>query len=312
MMDYKQMAEIVTKEVDAILERKRRKAIVLKRVALTASSLCVAAIIGFGLWNNSAIKNAFRHNMNSSTIEETENQPNDTIYPTSSETSVYNSTKTATETTTKTTTAKTETLESKTTTAIPSTTNHSIVTTSNTSIISDVTQTTTSANDIQTQTTSSSVSKPVVTSTVSLETSILTTTSMVTTERILQKRYVFNISFIDDVSFEFVKGINAKLIRQKIEWIDSDHLIEIGEGTVIDKWDTTMKNPYISQFFDTDTKDHVYKVVVDNLPDEYHYYNKNNVKLTVSGYLDGEIKTDILLTKENLSENTTPLNGHIL
>lgn len=50
MMDYKEMAEIVTKEVDAILERKRIRAMRIKRVSLTASGLCAAVLVCFGVW----------------------------------------------------------------------------------------------------------------------------------------------------------------------------------------------------------------------------------------------------------------------
>ncbi|WP_028518964.1 hypothetical protein [Ruminococcus flavefaciens] len=50
MMDYKEMAEIVTKEVDAILERKRIRAMRIKRVSLTASGLCAAVLVSFGVW----------------------------------------------------------------------------------------------------------------------------------------------------------------------------------------------------------------------------------------------------------------------
>ena len=37
MMDYKEMAEIVTREVDAILERKKIHAIRIKKISLAVS-----------------------------------------------------------------------------------------------------------------------------------------------------------------------------------------------------------------------------------------------------------------------------------
>jgi cytoskeletal protein RodZ len=49
-MDYKEMAEIVTKEVDAILERKRIRSMRIKRISLTASGLCAAVLVCFGVW----------------------------------------------------------------------------------------------------------------------------------------------------------------------------------------------------------------------------------------------------------------------
>ena len=70
MMDYKQMAEIVTKEVDAILERKKRRAIIVKRVSLTVSGFCAAGIVGVGIWHNDKIKNAIHHDNDPSVITE--------------------------------------------------------------------------------------------------------------------------------------------------------------------------------------------------------------------------------------------------
>ena len=70
MMDYKQMAELVMKEGDAILERQKRRAIMIKRISLTVSSLCAVAIVCFGVWRNDTIKNAFPHKDPSFIIEE--------------------------------------------------------------------------------------------------------------------------------------------------------------------------------------------------------------------------------------------------
>lgn len=70
MMDYKQMAELAMKEGDAILERKKRRAILIKRVSLTVSSLCAVAIVCIGVWRNDTIKNAFHHKDPSFIIDE--------------------------------------------------------------------------------------------------------------------------------------------------------------------------------------------------------------------------------------------------
>lgn len=70
MMDYKQMAELAMKEGDAILERKKRRAILIKRISLTVSSLCAVAIVCIGVWRNDTIKNAFHHKDPSFTIDE--------------------------------------------------------------------------------------------------------------------------------------------------------------------------------------------------------------------------------------------------
>lgn len=54
MMDYKEMAEIVTREVDAILERKKIRAMRIKKVSLAVSGLCAAVIVGVGAWRISS------------------------------------------------------------------------------------------------------------------------------------------------------------------------------------------------------------------------------------------------------------------
>ena len=54
MMDYKEMAEIVTREVDAILERKKIRAMRIKKVSLAVSGLCAAVIVCVGAWHFSS------------------------------------------------------------------------------------------------------------------------------------------------------------------------------------------------------------------------------------------------------------------
>ena len=54
MMDYKEMAEIVTREVDAILERKKIRAMRIKKISLAVSGLCAAVIVGVGAWHFSS------------------------------------------------------------------------------------------------------------------------------------------------------------------------------------------------------------------------------------------------------------------
>ena len=61
MTEYNPITDLVIKEGDAILERKRRRAITVKRVSLSASGLCAAGIIGIGVWHNNNIKNAIHH-----------------------------------------------------------------------------------------------------------------------------------------------------------------------------------------------------------------------------------------------------------
>ena len=109
MMDYKQMAEIVTKEVDAILERKKRRAILIKRISITASGLCAAAIVGIGVWHSRNIKPSLEHSdipVISETSETT--QQSDTAV-TETVTTASSAERTSVITTAKTTAVRTET-----------------------------------------------------------------------------------------------------------------------------------------------------------------------------------------------------------
>lgn len=133
MMDYKQMAEIVTKEVDAILERKRRRSILIKRVSLTASGLCAAAIVGLGVWHNDAIKNAFHHNeplVIEDIPENTETKTTQSTLGTTAETTTAATTYPIHKTTNKTTSVQAETSNTATEiTSASSTTEKNVLTT---------------------------------------------------------------------------------------------------------------------------------------------------------------------------------------
>ena len=62
MMDYKEMAEIVTREVDAILERKKIRAMRIKKVSLAVSGLCAAVIVCVGAWHfSSSMKSLIKY-----------------------------------------------------------------------------------------------------------------------------------------------------------------------------------------------------------------------------------------------------------
>lgn len=57
-MDYKEMAAIVKARGDKILEERRIRAIRIRRVTTTVSSICAVAVICLGVWHNSTIKRA--------------------------------------------------------------------------------------------------------------------------------------------------------------------------------------------------------------------------------------------------------------
>ena len=99
MMDYKEMAEIVTKEVDAILERKKIRAMRIKKVSLAVSGLCAAVIVGVGAWRISSNMKKPDDSFNGSgIISETETTTSANAVTTAKVTTVTTVTAAATET----------------------------------------------------------------------------------------------------------------------------------------------------------------------------------------------------------------------
>ena len=170
MMDYKQMAEIVTKEVDAILERKKRRAILIKRISITASGLCAAAIVGIGVWHSREIKPSLEHS-DIPVISETPE--------TTQQSSEYSETA-ATSITTADATAETAVTSSEYDNTSALETSLSSTVTVNTDVSSESTsESATTKNNFTTQTTSASTEKAVTsTSYVTAKTS---TTRIITT-----------------------------------------------------------------------------------------------------------------------------------
>ncbi|MBO7472905.1 MAG: hypothetical protein J6U00_02690 [Ruminococcus sp.] len=58
MRSYKEIADIVREQGDAILERRRIRAQRIKRISCAVSGLCAAVIIGAAVWHNSALNKA--------------------------------------------------------------------------------------------------------------------------------------------------------------------------------------------------------------------------------------------------------------
>lgn len=71
MMDYKEMAAIVKARVREENERRRIRALRIKRISLAVSGICAVAIVGMGIWSNNDIKNSIPKNDNT-IIEESE------------------------------------------------------------------------------------------------------------------------------------------------------------------------------------------------------------------------------------------------
>ena len=55
------IAERIFEKGDEILEQRRKRALLIKRLSLSVSGLCAAAIVGVALWHNNDVKNAIRH-----------------------------------------------------------------------------------------------------------------------------------------------------------------------------------------------------------------------------------------------------------
>ncbi|WP_294413256.1 hypothetical protein [uncultured Ruminococcus sp.] len=153
MMDYKEMAEIVTREVDAILERKKIRAKRIKKLSLAVSGLCAAVIVGVGAWHfSSDIKKPDDGFKGSGIISETETTTANAVTTTKVTTVTADTTETkTTETTAKATTVITTSEVSKITSRIITT--PPIIPARTTSLASTVSKTTSTNKSTTTNTT---------------------------------------------------------------------------------------------------------------------------------------------------------------
>ncbi|MBQ6943006.1 MAG: hypothetical protein IJN43_01630 [Ruminococcus sp.] len=83
-----------------LIAEKQRKTAIIKRTAYSVSGICAAAAIGFGIWNNDAIKNSADFDKyNSSTVVENSTEPAESgTFVISSESTVKTTTSTAADT----------------------------------------------------------------------------------------------------------------------------------------------------------------------------------------------------------------------
>ena len=70
MKDYKQVTESVFRKSEERMKIAEKRRAVIRRTVYAVSGMCVAVIIGVGLWKNAAIKDAFRKDFHSSSIIE--------------------------------------------------------------------------------------------------------------------------------------------------------------------------------------------------------------------------------------------------
>ncbi len=310
MMDYKKMAEIVAREVEIKEQRKMKRIATIKRVSLTVSGLCAAIIVCLGVWNNDKLKNVLNSDLlvqsPDNVIIDSTAVPDADVNDTSS---VPKSTTTLADNTDK-TTVTTETVDQLTTNAPvtqPVTTYDNIETQESIEPLPTVTEPVVTPVSPVTTTVPKQTTPPKISSTVDPPPDRPPTTTTVTGNTD-PNFYGFYISFLDDNSFEAVNSINARLIQQKIEWIDDVTYADVGDGIVVAEWNSSDFTSYYANFIKEETE-YRYIVVVDTLPSEYSFSGQNFIEYNISGYFEGDRNIDILLSKEQEPVNSIPLEG---
>lgn len=328
MMNYKEMAEIVTREVEIKFQKKRKRVITIKRIALTTSSLCVAIIVCFGAWHNDGIKNALKKDilvqqqdsiatesdMSTSVVVTTTTAPNTSSNERTTTTYTDKSHSTINDNATVTTTKAMNQLDTNMTVTQPVTTDKNNETHDTTEIVPVVTTTVASSTPRVTTTAPKHTAPPIVSSTVEPPPDRTTATTAsgnteTTTTTTDQNLYSFRINFIDDKNFEPVNNVNAKLVQQKIEWIDNETRVDVGDGIVVAEWNSSDNNPYLISFIKENEIKYRYTIIVDILPPEYSFYGENSVEYNISGYFEEENNIEILLSNEQTTTNSIPLEG---
>lgn len=309
-MDYKKMAEIVAREVEIKEQRKMKRIATIKRVSLTVSGLCAAIIVCLGVWNNDKLKNVLNSDLlvqsPDNVIIDSTAVPDADVNDTSS---VPKSTTTLADNTDK-TTVTTETVDQLTTNAPvtqPVTTYDNIETQESIEPLPTVTEPVVTPVSPVTTTAPKQTTPSKISSTVDPPPDRPPTTTTVTGNTD-PNFYGFYISFLDDNSFEAVNSINARLIQQKIEWIDDVTYADVGDGIVVAEWNSSDFTSYYANFIKEETE-YRYIVVVDTLPSDYIFSGQNFVEYNISGYFEGDKSIDILLSKEQDPTNSIPLEG---
>ncbi len=315
MMDYKKMAEIVAREVEIKEQRKMKRIATIKRVSLTVSGLCAAIIVCLGVWNNDKLKNVLNSDLlvqpPDNVIIDSTDVPDADVNDTSS---VPKVTTTGADTNNIITVTTEATNQSATNNPVtqPVTTGENNVTTESPETLPSVTETVVTPVSPVTTTAPKQTTPPKISSTVDPPDDRPTTTTVTgnTDPGIIPdpNSYGFYISFLDDNSFETVNAINARLIQQKIEWIDDVTYTDVGDGIVVAEWNSSDHTSYYAGFIKEETE-YRYIVVVDTLPPYYSFSGQNFIEYNISGYFEGDKSIDILLSKEQEPANSIPLEG---
>lgn len=310
MMDYKKMAEIVAREVEIKEQRKMKRIATIKRVSLTVSGLCAAIIVCLGVWNNDKLKNVLNSDL---LVQPTDNVIIDSTAVPDADVNDTSSVPKVTATDADTNNIITVTTEATNQSATnnpvtqPVTTGENNVPTESPETLPSVTETVVTPVSPVTTTAPKQTTPPKISSTVDPPPDRPPTTTTVTGNTD-PNFYGFYISFLDDNSFEAVNSINARLIQQKIEWIDDVTYADVGDGIVVAEWNSSDFTSYYANFIKEETE-YRYIVVVDTLPSEYSFSGQNFIEYNISGYFEGDRNIDILLSKEQEPVNSIPLEG---
>ena len=310
MMDYKKMAEIVAREVEIKEQRKMKRIATIKRVSLTVSGLCAAIIVCLGVWNNDKLKNVLNSDL---LVQPTDNVIIDSTAVPDADVNDTSSVPKVTATDADTNNIITVTTEATNQSATnnpvtqPVTTGENNVPTESPETLPSVTETVVTPVSPVTTTAPKQTTPPKISSTVDPPPDRPPTTTTVTGNTD-PNFYGFYISFLDDNSFEAVYSINARLIQQKIEWIDDVTYADVGDGIVVAEWNSSDFTSYYANFIKEETE-YRYIVVVDTLPSEYSFSGQNFIEYNISGYFEGDRNIDILLSKEQEPVNSIPLEG---
>lgn len=161
MKSYEDITERVFRKGDIILEKKRRKAEIIKRTSLTFSGICAVILVGFGIWKNNDIKNAVNNYYNDSPII----TENDSSISTQTTTEVPFNTSVTEKNTLPTTTTDSVITESHTTTVTAGTADNTVKTiTTQTETFQTEIQTTVQTTFVPTEQTDSTVTNITTTS----------------------------------------------------------------------------------------------------------------------------------------------------
>ena len=337
------VAERVLKRSNEIVEKRKKRSAMIKKISFSVSGMCAAVIIGIGVWHNNNIKNAIHHD-DPSVITEisqtttTENPSSTAVNTTKVEdiTETTISVTTQTETITNTTyTKKTDKSTSASTISTisdsNSSSNNSIMpgttytSESQTTLSSDTDTITTTymSNTVSTQNSSTittnttqftrpisiNTNAPEATTSIMLNSATTTTTSIVND---INKEYTYRLFFsLADETGMVIRDrdIDAKVLQQKRKKISDDKYEDDGEPVVIGTWNTLKSFGYSSQPITAAPFEYKYIIVVDKLPPGLLFYGKNSVWMEFTSFFNAYNSCKVNLQRAYIAGTPDEVQG---